>query len=165
MEYVIDGYNVVHHPLFGQIKRYHSDPRLTLVESLRIERLTGSQRNKIIVVFDGYPDSSGGGYDESYARIVFSRQHTADERIIEIVERSPNPKNTVVVSDDKEIRFFIKQAGAKALSVEEFLNPIFVKLNRAGPGGKKQESDPLGRELTYSQKHKINQELRKLWLK
>ncbi len=164
MEYVIDGYNVVHHPLFGQIKKHHSDPRLTLIESLRTERLTGSQRNKIIVVFDGYPDSSQGAYDDSSARIVFSRQHTADERIIEIVEHSLNPKNTVVVSDDREIKFFIKQAGAKALSVEEFLNPIFVKLNRID-GGKKNEPDPLDHELTYSQKHKINQELRKLWLK
>ena len=76
-----------------------------------------------------------------------------------MVEASGNPKNVIVVSDDKEIKFFTKAIGAKVVSVEEFMGSK-EKLKQ-----KKEQEDTLKLELTYSQMHKINQELRKIWLK
>ncbi|MCX5713601.1 MAG: hypothetical protein NT033_02080 [Candidatus Omnitrophica bacterium] len=118
MEYVIDAYNVIHHPLFDRINDEHLSPRLKLLASIRTGRLTGSGRNKIIVVFDGYPETHYVRDEDLSARIEYCRQKSADERM-----------------------------------VEEFLNPILLK------------TIPPEHELTYTQKHKINQELKKIWLK
>jgi hypothetical protein len=69
----------------------------------------------------------------------------------------------VVVSDDKEIKFFAKSLGAKIKATEEFIKPKTKSLgvdNR-----KKQPRDEFfDYELTYTQRSKINEELRKIWL-
>ena len=88
--------------------------------------------------------------------VIFSRAESADERIKKLVELIPNPKNVVVVSDDKEIRLFAKSCRAELESVEEFLS-FQDKLTRLKNGIPEIE-------LTYTQMHKINEELKKLWL-
>jgi predicted RNA-binding protein with PIN domain len=120
--------------------------------------LCGSQKNKVTVVFDGHSDLSAQILDKSDIGIVFSRSQTADERIKKIVEKCPNTKNIVVVSDDKEITFFVKSCGAGVLNIEEFINR---KRNLTDS----REKEPPKPELNYSQIHKINQELRQIWLK
>lgn len=132
-----------------------------LLELISTQRLTGSQKNKITVVFDGYPNPQGiQGLSDSndMFNIVFSRKETADQRIKDIVQNYPNPKNIVVVSDDKEIKFFIASCGAKAMGVEDFLGvKEHSRRNR-------REDDALKLEISYTQMHKINQELKKIWL-
>jgi len=88
--------------------------------------------------------------------VIFSRRESADERIKRLIELIPDPKNVVVVSDDKEIRFFAKSCKAKAESAEDFLS-FQDKLLRA-------RSAIPEAEISYAQMHKINEELRKLWL-
>ncbi len=88
--------------------------------------------------------------------VIFSRVESADERIKKLLELIPNPKNVVVVSDDKEIIFFAKSCGAKSQSVEGFLS--FQDKERSARAGA-----PVP-EITYTQMHKINEELKKLWL-
>ncbi len=128
------------------------------MDLIRINRLCGSPKNKVTVVFDGYPDYAfSNNLDRSGIDVVFSRKETADERIRKIVENSANPKNMVVVSDDKEIRFFIKSIGAQPLAVEDFVAVKEVS--------RQQKQGLLEAELTHSQMHKINEELRKIWLK
>jgi len=75
-----------------------------------------------------------------------------------MVEKADNPKNVVVVSDDKEITFFAKSCGAKVLNIQEFINRGKKLINLQRP-------EPLKPELSYTQMHKINQELRRIWLK
>lgn len=158
LQYVIDGYNLINHRLFEPANKKIKDSRIALLELINIEKLCGSPENKITVVFDGYPDTQAAKEFNSDMDVIFARQQTADERIKKIVEDSRNPKNIKVVSDDREIRFFVKSLGARVLSIEEFLNG---GKNLANP----QEKELLKPELTYSQIHKINQELRKIWLK
>lgn len=86
--------------------------------------------------------------------VVFSREVTADAAIRAMVEKTANVKTTVVVSDDKEIKFFVRSAGARCVSIEEFL-----KEPRAKNG---EVPKP---ELTYTQMLEINSELAKRWLK
>jgi hypothetical protein len=74
-----------------------------------------------------------------------------------MVELFANAKNIVVVSDDKEIKLFVKSYGAKSMSVEEFLGVEEKGLK----GGRDLEAEE---GITYSQMHKINEELRRLWL-
>ena len=71
-----------------------------------------------------------------------------------MIERQPDPKNTVVVSDDKEIAVFVKSCGVRSMSVEEFIGP-----------GKPPIKEDLKPELNYSQIAEINEELRRIWLK
>jgi hypothetical protein len=92
--------------------------------------------------------------------VIFSGKETADERIRKIVESSVNNVNTVLVSDDKEIRFLSRIFRAQCQSVEFFLS------SKKGSGRKvprKINADENG--ITYTQKEQINRELRQLWLK
>jgi predicted RNA-binding protein with PIN domain len=156
LQFVIDGYNVINHPKFNPPKR-NRDVRLALLELIITHKLCGSTKNKITVVFDGYADLSVMNAKNSDIMAVFSQNQTADERINKLIENSVNPKTLVVVSDDKQIILFAKACGAKSMSVEEFLGRK-EKLSE-------DNSDSLKPEINYSQMQKINQELRKLWLK
>jgi predicted RNA-binding protein with PIN domain len=161
LQYIIDGYNVIHHATFTQqANKKTQNPRFALLELIKRNRLTGSVKNKVTLVFDGYPNLQETGTLDDYAdtvNVIFSRKEVADNRIKKILEDLPNPKNAVVVSDDKEIRFFAKSLRANVIGVKEFIGR-----QEKVPEDKK---DGLESELTYSQMHKINQELRKIWLK
>jgi predicted RNA-binding protein with PIN domain len=166
LQYIIDGYNIINHPSFSNLHKKIKDSRFALLEFIKHKRLCGSSKNSITVVFDGYPKYTAEKTDTAGINVIFSRQDSADERIKRMVENSGDFKNIVVVSDDKEIRFFVKSVGAKAKGVEEFVNPANLAQARIKRKGRlKDEGDIVGLELTFSQRHKINEELRKIWLK
>jgi len=161
LEYVIDGYNVTNHPLFSRYssKKIH-DKRKALVNLIKTSRLTGSPRNKIIVVFDGYSGSQDADclkMDSEPVVIFFSMDESADDKIKRIVESCGNPKVMIVVSDDKQIQFVVRGLNAAVMGVEEFIRgKEKLKTNRT--------DDQPDIKLSYSQMHKINTELKKLWL-
>lgn len=158
LQYVIDGCNVTHHPKFiKNTPKKSSDSRADLIELIRIKRLCGSENNRVWIVFDGYSDSALDNLSSSNLNIIFSCNQSADERIKKFLELSDNAKNVVVVSDDKEIIFFAKSYRARAISVEEFI----------GDKGRDQgvNQDPGESKIGFSAMHKINEELRRLWLK
>ncbi len=127
------------------------------MEFVKDRRPGKKSKNKITLVFDGYPKVSSDNSGEADIEVIFSREETADARIKRMVETSKDPKNIAVVSDDREIRFFIKSVGASAIGVKEFINP------KGKPQEKKE--DLIKPQLNYSQVSKINQELKELWLK
>ncbi|MFN7171154.1 MAG: NYN domain-containing protein, partial [Candidatus Omnitrophota bacterium] len=99
---------------------------------------------------------------DSNINVVFTKTETADQYIKRLIEQKCNPKNTVVVSDDKEIRFFVRSCSGLVMTVEEFIQRrerLRLSSKEASPGS------TLKPELTYTQVQKINQELRKIWLK
>jgi len=157
LQYIIDGYNIIKHSRFvGQLPKKTKDHREALVEFIKAQRLCGSSKNKITVVFDGYPDEQGLEKNTPI-EVIFSRDKSADERIKNIVEVSVNAKTIVVVSDDKEIKFIVRSLGADCIGVEDF-----VSRNR---GGQRKNDDSTKAQLSYSQMESINREFRKLWLK
>lgn len=156
LQYVIDGYNLIKHPLFARINKKIKDEKLALLEFIRTRKLTGSSKNTVTVVFDGYPDTRESKHDTEI-EVIFARKDSADERIKRMVEESGSPRNTIVVSDDKEIRFFVRSLGAIALGVEEFI----IRKEKL----KRQQEDSPKPQLSYSAMQKINQELRQRWLK
>lgn len=90
--------------------------------------------------------------------MVFSRKISADDKIRKLVEESGNRKQIVVVSNDREIQSIAKMLGATVAGIE-----AFVKYDKKSEIARKDlESDP---KLTFTQMQKINDELRKLWLK
>jgi len=155
LQYIIDGYNITKHRLFARIRKKSHDPLIALSQVILTKRLCGSDKNKIAIVFDGWPPpSSAVRFEHSGMDIIFSLDVTADAKIRAMVEKSANVKTLVVVSDDKEIKFFVRSAGAHCVSIEEFLGP---------PHGRNEEV--VKPELTYTQMMEINRELAKRWLK
>jgi len=109
------------------------------------------------LVFDGHPEYNLKAMERNRLRIIFSRNQSADEKIKRILELTDNPKNTIVVSDDKEIIYFARLMRAQSFSVEEF-----VKDDNA-PASKGVAIEE--KKINYSQMCKINDELKKIWLK
>jgi predicted RNA-binding protein with PIN domain len=157
LRYIIDGYNVTNHPLFAKLANKKSkDSKHALLGLINLKKLSGSSKNKVTIVFDGYEDRDII-FRENYPEfeIIFSKNESADERIMKLAEEAAN-LNTVIVSDDKQIRLFVSPIGCAVLGVEEFID---YRLKEKG------NTVPQEPELNYSQKEKINQELRKIWLK
>lgn len=158
LQFIIDGYNVVKHAAFTPPKKIHiNEPELLLAETVKLEKLCGSTRNTVLLVFDGYPTGPYQKRPVEGSEIIYSQEESADERIKKLAERAPNPKNVVVVSDDREIRLFVRSLGIKTVSVEQFL---FSGKKRAIA----QKTALYKADLTYSEMAAIDNELRKLWL-
>ena len=157
LQYVIDAYNTINHIQFSPIRKKIKDPQRALLEFIKNRRFGRNSQSKITVVFDGYPKVSAQNLAETDIDVVFSRKETADARIKRLVETSKSPKNIVVVSDDREIKFFITSLGARSMGVEEFIHP--QKKTQTN------NEDLIKLELNFSQISKINQELKALWLK
>lgn len=154
LHYILDGYNIIRQAehLFGGAFK---DSREQLVNFINEKKPCGSDNNRITVVFDGRPGLLRL-QDKGAVEAIFSQDESADERIKRLVEASRNPKQVVVVSDDRDIQFSIKGAGARAMSVAEFLEKSARRPRGTRPGVKE--------ELTSSQVTRINEELKKLWL-
>lgn len=159
LHYIIDGYNLIKHPLFKSPNRQKGSPADKALGFIQVNRLTGSPKNKLTVVFDGYPPSvSCDALNPQNASIIFSRKISADEKIKNLVENSAARKTIFVISDDKEIKSAVKFLGARILGVAEFIQAKEKNLPAS-------EKEDLEKKLTFSSMHKINEELTRLWLK
>ncbi len=141
------------------------DQRNSLIYLIEVFKPYGSDQNKISIVFDGKPGIVGK-HRCSFVTVLFTVDETADEKIKRMVYKAKNKKCFVVVTNDKEIKFYVRSLGANVLSVEEFVSKIKSKdgSGAAGKGqvsGKRKAKSPISKSL----EHKINQELEKIWLK
>jgi len=155
LQYIIDGYNVINHPLFPDRSKSSGHPAKSLWDFIKDSKLTGSHNNKLMIVFDGYPPP---GHDCQDGSVVFSRKISADESIKMLIEESSERKSIIVVSDDREIRSAAASLGARRMSVADFIGHKAASA-RAKP---RHAGEP---ELTYTQMYKINEEFKKIWLK
>lgn len=165
--FVIDGYNIIKSPQLTRITRKNAAiSHSSFLSYIRNRRLTGSQRNRVIVVFDGFPPVSSAPHArEEGMETVFSGSYSADERINQLVEHSRNPRNVVVVTDDRQLRFSVSAAGARVMSAGEFLKiDTLTAKDKRGAGQKPESAVREEKKLSYSQQESINRELRKLWL-
>ena len=163
LHFLIDGYNVIKQIDSLRDIRTLKDARMSLMRIIQARRLMGSKNNQVEIVFDGkgdynfYPDQSRG-----QIKIIFSKGESADETIKRIVSNTANPKQKMVVTNDKAIIFFIRSCGAKAMSVSEFFKGEQEQLDSKQKQIRR-EAESLKLELTYQQQEAINQELRKIW--
>jgi len=155
IHYILDGYNIIKQLPEQNNKKLHSS-RNALIYFIEAKHPQGSRKNKVTIVFDGKEDVLPESIQTS-VEIIFAINESADDKIKRIVERAKNPKEIIVVSDDREIIFFVKHCGAKAMKVKEFLSPSGTKTHI-------KEIDDEKRIPAEVQYH-INEELKKLWLK
>ncbi len=80
-------------------------------------------RKKVLVVFDGTEESFlREGINFGGIKILFSKGIEADDKIINILKKSKNIIEEVVVTSDLELQKRAKSLGTQIKSVEEFIN-------------------------------------------
>jgi predicted RNA-binding protein with PIN domain len=160
LHFILDGYNVIKQSDF-LVQNPLKDARKGLLKFIKDKRPCGSSKNKVIVVFDGKSNFCASAELDALERkenieVIFTCNESADSRIKRMVNESQNARSIVVVSDDKEIQFFVRSCGATTLGVAQFVSRV------------KSIEKPLRGlakiELSYQQVAQINQELRKIWL-
>jgi predicted RNA-binding protein with PIN domain len=128
MHYFVDGYNVIRSAdwLGGGSLR---DQRERLLRFIEDKRPHGSANNQVTVVFDGRADVSGP--PESRAvRVIFSHGGDADSVIKASVDELTQPRDAVVVTNDRAIQRWVRGVGARVLSCEEFLAAASPRVRR-----------------------------------
>ena len=157
LHYILDGYNIIKQPDFAS-RKVLKDAREDLIRFIIEKKPCGSANNKVSVVFDGTADGFNFYRTESkFLEVIFSHNCSADTKIKKMVEASGNPRRIVVVSDDKEIKFFVKSCAAQCMDVS-----VFVRKGLPVPKPRRELPQI---ELSCSQVDKINAELAKIWLK
>ena len=119
LHYIVDGYNVIKKTTFLNHKKLQ-DARDSLLSFVYIHRPQSSHNNQITVIFDGREDVFN--YKQNYDfGIFFTRNESAANRIKSMIEKAPNPKNIVVVSEDKVVKLYCRSRGTRIFSVDDFL--------------------------------------------
>ena len=144
--YIIDGFNLVHS--IPDLKN-SDNPHTDLIHYIKANRLTGSRNNKVVIAFDGGVNSES--VLEREFEIIFSGRGSADDLIVERLKKIKNKSETIVVSNDRQIRDAVKRQGAKSLKVADFIK-------------KKKRPRSLSKEISYTLEHEITEEMRKIWL-
>lgn len=159
LQYIIDAYNLINHPAFKPVSNSALNILHALADFIRLNRLTGSKNNSLVLVFDGYPPRSEDIPRENGLLCLFSRRKEADELIKKIIEDSVSPRNIIVVSDDKEVQLTSRFLHAQTCNVGEFV--CGKKNNKLATDA---ELAAVDFKLSYAQMQKINSELKKKWL-
>ncbi|MDO8489236.1 MAG: NYN domain-containing protein [Candidatus Omnitrophota bacterium] len=159
LQYIIDAYNLINHPAFKLVSRSALNIQQSLADFIRLNRLTGSKNNRLVLVFDGYPPRSEDIPCQSGLVCMFSRAKEADELIKKIVQDSVSPENIIVVSDDKEVQLTSRFFRAQICSVKEFICD-----KKEGKSATNPNLAAVDFKLSYAKMQKINVELRKKWL-
>ena len=158
MEYLIDGYNVIKYSEMFSARTLELQ-RDKLIDFILKYNPQGN--NKITIVFDckssnpyetdGYTTTTIKGI-----KTIFSEgQKSADDVIVDYVEKSQKPYNITVVTNDKGIFRRIGGKGAKKMSVSEFI------YNRA----KETRTNNIIKIKQKDDFSAISKELSDLWLK
>lgn len=131
--------------------------RLQLVRMIEAHHPQGSPKNRVTIVFDGQPGMASPPVSES-VKVIFTSDETADEKIKRMVQSSAQ-KQAVVVSDDRDLRYYVRALGASVMTVKEFVK-------RLRPGGRSEKpAVPPGKQISKTLEYEITSELEKLWLR
>jgi len=162
LTYIVDGYNLIKRtPCFDHDELRSA--RSALFSYLECYRPHGSLKNKLMVVFDSKGDCFAYREKRSF-EVIFTNGETADEKIKSIVSQNRQPKEIVVVTDDKQLKLSVRSCGAQVLACEEFFKKGRLPQDRQARFFKDKE---LGSKvgLNIVQKEKITEELSRIWLK
>ncbi len=159
MEFLVDGYNVI------KFSEMFSARTLELQRDKLIDfilKYNPQGNNKVTIVFDCRSSNpyEADGYTTTTIKgikTIFSEgQKSADDVIVEYVEKAQKPYNITVVTNDKGIFRRIGGKGAKKMAVAEFI------YNRAKEQTRPNNIIRMKQKDDFSE---ISRELSDLWLK
>lgn len=153
MRLLIDGYNLLHAQ--GLTGPAHDSERLRKAREKLLKmlskRLSPMDRHVTRVIFDAaqkLPVAPRMLWVDGITVEFASESSSADERVIDLIDRHDAPKKLVVVSSDNEIGEAAKRRGCRIIGADEFMEiledprrPVLMPLNAAKPAS-------LGRSTT-----------------
>ena len=157
--YLLDGYNIIKQTP-GLNQGTLEAQRQALLNWIDIGRPQGSSQNTVTVIFDG-KDEHFGSHGSGSSKVVFAKGQSADDLIKKIVELSPIKKKLVIVTNDKDIKLYVRALGASVLSVKDFTR---VPLRHTKQGSKA-HLEISEKNISLTQQAKINKELESIWIK
>lgn len=160
LHYILDGYNVLHKIPFPESRTLEAQ-RDILIRFLEERRPQGSLNNAVTIIFDGQAEHYGG-HPSATVRVIFTQGETADEKIKKMVADAVAKGHIVVVTDDRAIRYAVRADGVQVLSVRDFIGR--ASLGSSGTSGKDGISGK-GERLAPQTRQKIDEEMKKIWLK
>jgi len=162
LQYLLDAFNIIYQ-IPSLSKGSLEDQRKALIRFIDAKRPQGSGRNTVVIVFDGGPGNAPR--DEALsARVLYSSDETADEKIMRLVDDAENRKSLIVVTNDRPLQYAVRALGAKVLSVRDFVAQGDPKLlpKRSGKQVKEKETP---KNISHTMEHEINSEMESIWLK
>lgn len=144
MNYLIDGYNLL---FLFHIQGSLQEQRRFLVE--KIQKIFAARSLCGIIVFDGARiegEDSGLAYASPLEIVFTSQKTTADEWIVEKIERSKKRNHFIVISDDHSIQKHARHLGAQIQSRQAFLQFLFQKKFRKEKNQKEIRETPRSLE-------------------
>ncbi len=120
-KFIIDGNNLI-----GKIKelyRLQQKDKQAARERLAIiiERYFSRKKVKISLHFDGFQNTP---IKISCAKIYYSDNKTADEKIKAEISASKNPRNLTLITSDNNLKEFARVCSASVISSDEFAAEI-----------------------------------------
>lgn len=165
MHFMLDGYNVLMRipELFGKRVDIPFEPtREGLLQFLAKYRPQGSEKNDVSVVFDGFTAMKMDWQTlrKKGIQVIFSDEKSADDKIFQMVQDTERHRETVVVTDDRELSERIGYLKVKVVSIQEFLSKVIAKYPKPAAA-----RDDVKKRLSPNEEWKITEELKKIWLK
>jgi predicted RNA-binding protein with PIN domain len=157
LHFIVDGYNLLNR--FRNLKSLSlQDRREFLLSEIGEFKNRISSRNRFTVVFDGSSDVFTEGPGGRFGiKVVFSCNQDADTLIKRFIDSSDNPKEIVLITDDREIIDYGKVRGVQRKSTVYFLG--WMK--------EKRRPQVRGNNLKANLKDTdiINKEIKDIWKK
>lgn len=163
LHYLLDGYNITKQLPLLAFKEFQSG-RDSLIRIIEDYSPQGSRHNQVTIIFDGRPGPIDHS-DSQIAKVIFSYEESADEKIRDIIKSAERKKEIVAVTNDKELRFSVRALGAKAVSVEDFFKKVTQKETEKRLLEAKRDKDAETKNISKTLESKINNELEGIWLK
>ena len=116
MPYLVDGNNLIGF-LAGK-GRPSSEEKHALLR--RIAARLRTVRSRVLVVFDGPAPSGRPAVSLGPLAIRYSGVRSADDVIVALVVDACAPRDQHVVTDDRELRVRVREAGAQTVSSADF---------------------------------------------
>ncbi len=150
MHYFIDGYNLIR-SLDWMAGGSLRDQRERLLRYIEEKHPQGAGRHRVTVVFDGQADVTSPPWTGP-TQVLFSSGQDADHVLKDRVDHLPNPREAVVVTNDRGIQRWVRGVGARVMSCEEFAGAGAARTRR-------RRAEALDPESA----RQINDEFRDIW--
>ena len=160
LHYLLDGYNIIKKTPSLASKKLE-EGRQGLISLIENRQPQGSMKNTVTIVFDGQPGMLGRELSGT-VKVFFTSHETADERIKHVVAKAPNKKIFIVVTDDREIKYYVRALGAKVLSVKEFLEKTELPDQKKSQKATHVSEKP--KNISKTLEYEITSEFQKIWL-
>jgi predicted RNA-binding protein with PIN domain len=130
MPFLVDGNNLLGHLLGGPTA---SDEERRAVQA-KIAARVRSGKSSVVLFFDGEPEAGKREAWMGALTIRYAGNRSADDAIIEAVERAKARRDCHVVTDDRALAERARHRGARSLSVSDFWGRLGDEAPAAGEG-------------------------------